>query len=414
MPEPSPAPLKVLRIIARLNVGGPARHVILLDRELQLRGHSTLLAHGSVDSGEASLEHLAAEGNVSTARIPGLGRRISPRSDARALMELVGLAFRRTPDVIHTHTAKAGALGRIAAFLFNVSRSRKRRCLVVHTFHGHVFTGYFRPTAEMLVRLAERTLAVITDRIVAISPAQREDLVGRFQIASRPQTVMIPLGLDLDAIVSRQSSVRTLRSALGIGDKHFVVGYVGRFVPIKNLELLVRAFDLTRRGRFDAWLILVGDGPTRPAVEALVRTSGLSDRVRFCGWTEELASVYATMDVCALSSINEGTPVAIIEAMAAGKAVVATNVGGVPDVIEDGRTGLLVPPGNVEALAGALIRLAEDPDARDSLGALARKDVARRFSPGRLVDDIERLYVSALAEKRGARSVSSATIPAQD
>jgi len=393
--------MKVLRIIARLNTGGPARHVVLLDRGLRARGYQTLLVHGRIDAGEGSLEHLADEARIPTLRIPNLGRRLSPLGDLRALAELVRVIFHEAPDVIHTHTAKAGALGRLAAFTFNVTRGRGRRSLVVHTFHGHVLAGYFRPAMNLLVRLAERSLAKITDRIVTISPAQRRDIVTRFRIAPERRTVIIPLGLELQPLLSQLQSQPTLRGELGLGIDDPVIGYVGRFAPIKDLPTLIEAFAIAVKDIPDAWLVMVGDGALRPELESLVQRTKLSGRVRFLGWSNDLASICATIDICALSSLNEGTPVAMIEAMAAGKAVVATNVGGVADVIEDGRTGVLVPPGDAQRLADAFVRLAKDRVARHRLGRAARDSVAARFAHERLVDDMDRLYASALAEKRG-------------
>ena len=190
--------MKTLRVIARLNVGGPARHVVLLDRGLRARGHDTRLVHGSLAPFEASLEHLAVESDLPTTHIRELGRRINLLDDLRAFVQLVRLVFREAPDVVHTHTAKAGTLGRLAACLFNFTRPRRRRCLVVHTFHGHVLTGYFAPATNVAVRLAERTLARITDRVVTISPAQRDDIVTRFRIAAAERTIVVPLGLDLE------------------------------------------------------------------------------------------------------------------------------------------------------------------------------------------------------------------------
>jgi len=272
--------------------------------------------------------------------------------------------------------------------------------VLVHTFHGHVLSGYFGPTGNLLVRLAERTLAAVTDRIVAISPRQRDDLVSRFRVAAERRTTIIPLGLDLQPLLEQAADAPNLRRELRIGDDDVVVGYVGRFVPIKNIAVLVRAFAAASALQGNMWLVLAGDGPLRADLESLAGECGVGHRVRFLGWTENLAALYATLDICALSSSNEGTPVAIIEAMAAARAVVATAVGGVPDVVDDGRTGILVEPDNAEAFAAALGHLARNPTERLRLGAAARREVARRFSPDRLVDDIDRLYQEALAEKR--------------
>jgi glycosyltransferase involved in cell wall biosynthesis len=394
-------PLKILRIIARLNVGGPARHVVLLDRGLRARGHRTLLVHGAVGAGEASLEHLATSDNLPVVVVAELGPRISLFSDARAFAKLIRLTFREAPDVIHTHTAKAGALGRISAALYNATRARGRRALVVHTFHGHVLSGYFGAFGNALVRAAERTLAAITDCIVTISPAQRDDIVNRFRVAPGPRVVTIPLGLDLDALAAAPAAPSVLRDRMGIPSGDLVFGFVGRFVPIKDLGTLVRAFASVAHAVPQARLLLVGDGPLRRDIESTAARAGISDRVSFAGWTEDLIGVYAAMDVCVLSSLNEGTPVALIEAMASGKPVIATAVGGVPDVVDDGRTGLLVPARDADGFAAAMVALAHDSARRTEMGQSARHDVVSRFSHLRLVEDIDRLYTDRLPRKRG-------------
>ena len=399
MPPPR-TPLKVLRIIARLNVGGPARHVTLVNRGLAELGHDALLVYGNTEPDEASLEHAAKEWSLATIKVPQLGRRLHPWDDLRAFIRLVGVMFRFHPDVVHTHTAKAGTLGRLAAALYNVTRQRKRRCLVVHTFHGHVFEGYFRPSVSMLVQSIERLLAAISDRIVTISEQQRADIVNRFHIGRPSQVVVIRLGLELECLLRLEPKAADLRSAWGIPAKAIVVGYVGRFAPIKDLSTLVRAFDSARRRHDDLWLVMVGDGSDRAMLEALVDSLGIARYVRFPGWLEDLPRLYATFDICALSSRNEGTPVAVIEAMAAGKAVAATAVGGVVDLVRSGETGLLVPAGQIEALTDALVRLATSPDDRARMGAAARRMVSGRFSASALVAELDRLYREALDHRR--------------
>jgi len=391
--------VKILRVIARLNIGGPARHVILLNRGLAGAGHSTVLVHGLVGPGEAGLEHLAAQEQLQTIRIPELGRRVSPFNDVRALLHLVALLFRESPDVVHTHTAKAGTLGRIAALAFNLTRGRRRRCLVVHTFHGHVLEAYFSPVVSGLVRVAERGLAAFSDRIVTISERQRADISHRFRIAGDGKTVVVPLGLELRDLLAAPSEPH-LRETLGIPMGDVVVGYVGRFVPVKDLGTLVRAFALALRQQPNLWLMLAGDGQSRGDVEAAARHAGVTARTRLLGWNEDLPRIYAAMDVCAMSSLAEGTPVSIIEAMAAGKVVAATNVGGVADVVEDRVTGVLTPPGNAEALASALVQLARDPETRQRMGAAGRERARNCYTAERLVRDVEVLYRDGLAQKR--------------
>ena len=393
-------PIKVLRIIARLNVGGPARHVVVLDRGLRQKGYDTLLVHGSVGPGESSLEHASAEAGISTRKVPELGPRINPLDDVRALWSLLRLVFTVRPDVIHTHTAKAGTLGRLAAFAFNATRGRSRRAIVVHTFHGHVFEGYFSPAASRLIRAVEKCLGMVTDRIVTISPLQRRDLVERFHIAPAKKVVTVPLGLDLAPLLQSSRSPQA-RARFGVGPDEFVVGYVGRLVPIKDLSTLVAGFQAALGDVPRARLIIAGDGPVRSQLAQQAERLGIADRVKFIGWTEQLVDLYGALDVCVLTSLNEGTPVAAIEAMAAGTAVIATAVGGVPDVVVDGRTGLLVPPRDASKLAAALAMLARDPGKLRDLAESARREVADRFSSDRLIGDIDNLYRAAVREKRG-------------
>jgi glycosyltransferase involved in cell wall biosynthesis len=391
---------KVLRIIARLNVGGPARHVVLLNRGLRDCGYETRLVFGSVAPGEASLESVLDDAQIPAIRLAALGPRVHALADVRALWSLLRIVFREQPDIIHTHTAKAGTLGRVAATFYNALRSRSRRAVVIHTFHGHVLDGYFSRTGNYLVRTAERFLGALTDRIIAISPRQWIDIAERFQIAPAHKIVTIPLGLNLE-IFLRSSRSASDRERFGIQPGDFAIGYVGRFVPIKDLTTLVDAFAKVVRDLPQAKLVLAGDGPTRGPLSAQIHALGISDRVIFLGWTHDLPALYASLDVCLLTSLNEGTPVAAIEAMAAGTVVIATNVGGVPDVIAHERTGWLVEPRNPEALAQLVIMIARDPGRRRLVAEAARADVARRFTTARLVADIDRLYRDALSEKRG-------------
>ena len=398
--------LKVLRVIARLNVGGPARQVALLSTGLQRNGYDTTVVYGDVEPSEGSFEHLL-DPSVRSLKLPDLGRRVRPLSDVRAFAQLVRAVFRERPDVIHTHTAKAGALGRAAAGLYNATRGRARRAVVVHTFHGHVLEGYFRPAANVAIRTAERALGTLTDRIVAVAPGQRDDLVGRYHIAPASKVDVVRLGLDLSRLLTVDDASPDLRRELLIDPTALVVGYVGRLVPIKSVDTLLRAFA---RLSFDPSprLVIVGEGPERAALESLAADLGIAARVRFAGWRQDLEAVYRTFDITVVSSRNEGTPVALIEAMAAGRAVVAANVGGVPDVVTDESVGLLVEPGSVAALSGALEALGRDPAARRRLGAAARRSVAERYSVDRLIADLDHLYRTGLEVKRGQTPAQTA------
>ena len=393
-------PIKVLRVIARLNIGGPARHAALLDEALGKRGFKTLLVYGTPAPDEGTLEQLVAERSLPSFPIPDLGRALKPWSDLRAFIQLTRLVFRERPDVVHTHTAKAGVLGRLAAFAYNTTGRRHRRCFVVHTFHGHVLSGYFGSPASVAIRWIERTLARLTDRVVTISERQRTDLVTRFAIVAREKTAVIPLGLDLEPLSALSGPQVDAKRRFGFDGSELVFGYIGRFVPIKDLDTLVRAFSQVVRSSSRVRLLMLGDGQLRSQLEALARSFGVSETVKFAGWQLDLPLVYSAIDIVVLSSLNEGTPVAIIEAMAAGLPVVATSVGGVPDVVHHQRTGLLVPPRDPDQLAGAMSTMAGNEGLRAELGAAGRREALDRFSIGRLASDVDALYRDGLRLKR--------------
>lgn len=391
--------VRVLRVISRLNVGGPARHAAILDDGLRRRGYQTLLVYGSTGSSEGSLEDLVVSRDLPRRKIPQLGRSVSLSKDLRSAFDLLRLVFEYRPDVIHTHTAKAGALGRAAALVYNVSR--RRRAVVVHTYHGHVFRGYFGKAGSAVVRLTERILGLVTDRVITLSERQRDEICDSYRIVPRSKAAVVELGLELDALLEIAEGDRSpLRRELGFTDDQVVFGYVGRMVPIKDLPTLIRAFASMADSRVG--LALFGDGESREQLEKLVSALGPSLPVRFAGWVSDVAAVYRMLDVAVLSSLNEGTPLSLIEAMAAGKAVVATAVGGVPDLIADGLNGIVVPPGDERRLAEAMARLASDPESRNRMGRCGRLEAAGRFRSSRLVADIDALYRAELARKHGA------------
>jgi glycosyltransferase involved in cell wall biosynthesis len=290
-------------------------------------------------------------------------------------------------------------LGRLAALAYNATRRRDRRCAVFHTFHGHVFHGYFGRPGAAAVRIAERGMARITDRIVTISARQQHEISHRYRIAPPGKTDVIELGLDLDVLLRLERDER-LRAGLGFEAGDVVFGYVGRFAPVKDLPTLIMAFGVVASRIPRVRLMLVGDGELRPALEGRAAALGIADRVRFTGWQRDLAAVHGCIDVSVLSSLNEGTPVALIEAMAAARPVIATDVGGVRDVVSDGQTGLVVPSGDVPALAAAMERLAGDAATRAAFGRAGREAVRTRFSRERLEIEISRSYRRVLAEKR--------------
>jgi glycosyltransferase involved in cell wall biosynthesis len=398
-------PIRVVRIITRLNIGGPARHVALLQRHLPARGYVSTLVTGVPRDGEIEMDLSdAAGGEIDRIVVPELGRALHPGDDLRAFRRITKLLSDLRPDVVHTHTAKAGALGRVAAASYNAMRARAERAAIVHTFHGHVLRGYFGPTMDRAVRTAERALAGLSDRVIAISPAQRRDLVDIFHVAPGPKVAVVPLGLDLDALRAAPATDVRLRRTAGFPDDAVVCGYVGRLVPIKHVDLLIRGFARVAAGSAGARLLVVGDGTSRSDLERLAADLGVQGHVHFAGWRRDLREVYGAMDVIALTSRNEGTPVALIEASAAGKAIVATEVGGVGDVVQRDSTGLLVPDDDLDALTSALSRLMADASLRLRLGTAARDVATSRFGYARLVDDLDALYRDVVRVRRGPGS----------
>jgi glycosyltransferase involved in cell wall biosynthesis len=384
--------VRVLRVIARLNVGGPALHVSYLARGLRERGYETTLVAGDVGRDEASMAFVAEQEGVDVVQLPGLSRELSPIRDLVAAIRLARLIRRLRPDILHTHTAKAGAVGRIAAIIAGGRRPR----VVVHTFHGHVLRGYFGTAGSLLFRGIETALARVTDRLIAVSPEVRDELV-RLGVAPARKFTVVRLGIELEPRVHCEEQPAAIRARIGVSPDRFVVGWFGRMTAVKRTDDLLDALAALRERGVDALLLLVGDGADRERLERLAHGRGLAKSVLFLGYQEDVARWYAACDAIVLSSANEGTPVTLIEALAAARPVVATRVGGVEDVVEDGVTGLLVRPGDTHALAERLALLAADPERRRSMGETGRAQMLERYAVSRLVDDVDRLYRDLLA-----------------
>ena len=384
----SAEPVRVLRVIARLNVGGPALHVAYLTEGLAERGYDTTIVAGSLTRGEESMAHVAQARGARIVTLPDLHREISPLSDLRAILRLAQLIRRERPQILHTHTAKAGAVGRIAALLAGPARPP----IVVHTFHGHVLRGYFDPLTTLGFRTLERWLARVTTRLIAVSPEVRDDLVG-LGVAPPEKFAVIRLGIELGERVGGDDETRReTRRQLGVGPDAFVVGWVGRMTAVKRTDDVVRAFRELLDRDVDAYLCLVGDGPDRVRLERLAHELGVVRRCLFVGYQNDVAPYYEAIDALLLPSVNEGTPVSVIEALAAGRPTVATRVGGVPDVVRDGVDGYLVDVGDAATLGERLAELARDPSLREEMGRAGSARVLDRYAVDRLVEDIDALY----------------------
>lgn len=382
----------MLRVIARLNVGGPALHVAYLSAGLTPMGYDTTLVAGSIGRGEESMAYVVEQAGARVVTLAGLSREISPLRDAFSVLRLARLIRSVRPEILHTHTAKAGTVGRVAALLAGDARPP----IVVHTFHGHVLRGYFSPSKTAFFRVLERVLAKVTTVLIAVSPEVRDDLVA-LGVAPREKFVVVRLGIELEQRVLSQEPREEIRRRLGIPPERFVIGWLGRMTGVKQTFDLLDALSMLRAQGVDAGLLLVGDGPDRGAFELRAQELGLVRDCLFLGYQEDVAPWYAAMDAIALPSGNEGTPVTVIEALAAGKPVAAYGVGGVPDVVRDGVDGFIVEAGDTAALAARLAELAADPALRDRMGAAGRGRVLERYGVGRLLDDVDRLYRETMA-----------------
>ncbi len=383
--HPSLGGPRVLRVVTRLNVGGPARQALFLTREMRDRGFQTRLVWGASGPREGTME---PPPDMPATFMPWLTRELSPAQDLRAFRDLRSMMRRWRPQVVHTHLAKAGALGRVAARTTNVP-------VTVHTFHGHVLQEYFSAMKNAAYAKAERGLAARTDALVAVAPWVRDELLAR-GIGTERNWHVVPVGVDLAPLLGVRPDAREARSRLGLPLDGPIVGCVGRLVAIKDHDTFFQAAVRVAQAVPNATFVLAGDGELRERLQKEA-TELLGDRVRFLGWVDDLPTLYGAFDVVALTSRLEGTPVSLIEASAAGKPVVATNVGGVGDVIRDGNTGLLVPPRDPVAVAANVVTLLQDPEGARRMGEEGVRWVEGRFSDRRLADDLSGLYTDLLA-----------------
>lgn len=372
-----------MRLIARLNVGGPARHVIWLTSRLPKRFERCLVT-GHVEANEEEMTHLCAEEKVTPVYVSGLGRSIGPR-DLAAFRRVLKLMRAYDPDIVHTHTAKAGMLGRGAAWLLNHTTRRSRPIRVIHTFHGHVLHSYFSAPVTAFFRLIERMLGHhATDRVVVITEQQRRELAETYRVAPPERFRVIPLGLDLSGFTPRAA-------AIAAGDT-IRVGFVGRLTAIKDPLLFLAAGAQAIAAEPRVRLVVIGDGEMRGAMEAAAPPG-----TEFLGNRDDIASLMPTLDILVISSLNEGTPLSVIEAFAAAVPVATTAAGGCVDLLADGR-GLVSPIGDGDALAANILRLIREPGLAEAQRQRAFAFVRRQYDLGRLLRDVELLYDDVMAE----------------
>jgi len=397
--------MKILRIIARLNVGGPARHVVWLTQALQSDEFQTTLIAGSIPPGEDDMGYFADENGVDPYYLREMSREISP-SDIRSLIKLYRRIKAEKPDIIHTHTAKAGTLGRIAGSIYRWLTwgslvGRPRRVRMVHTFHGHVFHSYYTPSKTRVFLAIERTLARASDRIIVLSEQQLDEINSKFRVGKREQFLIVPLGIDVDQFDLSVATRQRLRGEIGAGDNDAIVGFVGRLTEIKNISLLLQTAALMR-DRLNIKFVVVGDGHLRQALEKEAASLGITENMVFLGNRTDIADIYNSLDIVALTSLNEGTPLSLIEAMAAGKPVISTAVGGVKDLLGkklDERDAFAVCERGVRVdsfepsdFQAGLSFLIENDGLRNETAERGKEFIRSRYSKQRLIEDIKRLY----------------------
>ena len=391
---------RILRIINRFNLGGPTYNVAYLSKHMPPE-YETLLVGGMHEESEEGSSHILSELGLEPVIIGDMKREIGLRDDYVAYRKLRYIMHKFKPDIVHTHASKAGALGRLAARNEGVP-------LVVHTFHGHVFHSYFGKAKTYFFKTVERSLARSTDRIIAISDRQKEELAVDHKICSADKISVIPLGFDLTRFWTDQEAKRAeFRARYHLTDDDIAVGIIGRLVPVKNhvlfLEAARRVMAQTRKKvRF----FIIGDGESREFLIEKSRALNLATiylpnrqahSLTFTSWIKQADWAMAGLDIVALTSFNEGTPVSLIEAQAASRPVVSTRVGGIENIVQEGRSALLSQNDHVEHFAHNLLTLIENDTLRHELSLGGRGFVENRFHYTRLVDDMSNLYTSLLA-----------------
>ena len=403
--------MKILRIIARLNVGGPARHVVWLMKGLQDDEFQSTLIAGCVPDGEEDMGYLAEQNGVKPVFIDEMSRELSIR-DAVSLIKVYRKMKVEAPDIVHTHTAKAGTVGRIAAFLYRwltwkTLIGKPRRVRVIHTFHGHVFHSYYGTLKTSVFIAIEKTLArFATDKIVVISQQQFDEIHSQVGIGQKEQFAIIRLGIDLEPYRESAEKRSEFRREVGAGENELLTGFVGRLTEVKNVSLYLQTAELyAKRNTGDLpklRFIVVGDGHLREGLESEAFERGIETSVQFLGNRTDIENIYAGLDVVALTSLNEGTPLSLIEAMASRRAVISTLVGGVADLLgdvcesHDGfevcERGIGVGPNSAESFVNGLIYLVKNEKLRESLASNGKDFVDAEYSKDRLVAEIRELY----------------------
>jgi glycosyltransferase involved in cell wall biosynthesis len=390
--------IKILNIITRLNIGGSTRHVLEITRHFNQGGYRSAILYGNVEPNEQDMLYLMKEYGLEGINLPSMGRSINLIQDLLLIPKVWKIIRKLKPDIVHTHTAKAGMAGRVAARLAGVP-------VVLHTFHGNNFRGYFGKIMTQVSINIERVLARLSTKIIAISELQREELL-HFRICKDAKIQVINLGFDLRKITHSDADVGTFKSAFSIAGNWKVVDFVGRLTAIKDP---FRFIEIARRviaSRDDVVFVFAGDGELADDLKERVRSHGLQERIIFTGYITDLRPLYADTDVLLLTSVNEGTPVAVIEAMANRIPVVATRVGGVPNLIKHKHTGFLFESKDMDGMAQAVLSIIQDPAYYLAITDNAYTHISTCYSSTRLIHDLDSLFQQTLIQTGKKKAIS--------
>lgn len=376
--------LKVLHIITRLDKGGSAENTFLTITGLNQINYSVTLLSGPVAPPDQERRRQVEEYGIQYIYIPKLVRNIHFINDLKTLITIYNFLRREKFDIVHTHTSKAGLLGRLAAKIAGVP-------IIIHTPHGHVFFGYFGRLKTNIFILLEKLASRMTDIIITLTNSEKEDYL-KYRIAPEHKFTVIYSGVDLNRFMQRASEeAQNFKIELGIPEKSSIVGTVGRLVPVKGLEFLIKAAKLVIQKFPDTFFILAGDGHLGQNLKKQASELGIEKNIIFLGWRDDVARIISTYDIFVLPSLNEGMGRVLVEAMALGKPIVASGIGGIPDLVTHGRNGFLVPPKNPEQLANYIQILLENKEQREKMGQAGKK-IAVNFSKEIMVERIAELY----------------------
>ena len=379
-------------------MGGSAQNTLLTCLGLADR-YELMLVYGlSLESRMTAAESRSVEEKMAMARkkgikcvpLPPLLQKINPLQDFRTFVALWILIRQEKPDIVHTHSSKAGFLGRWAAWFAGVP-------IIVHTPHGHVFFGHFDPMMSGIFLLVERITALITDCMVALAEGEKKDYV-ELSIIKPARIDIIHSGVDIDRYMETQVNIDKKKRSIGLHPKRLIVGTVGWLLPIKGPMHLLNAMIKIWQSLSEVQLVYVGKGDQKEALKQQAMKMGVSDNVKYLGWRDDVHELMPLFDLFALPSMNEGMGRVLVEAMAAGKAVVASNVGGIPDLVHHGQNGFLVEPGDVNGLSVAIEKLLADENLRHEMGKCGQA-AAHNFSEGKMIKKIDALYALLLHRK---------------